>query len=454
MRFLRNRDRWSTLLLLGVVAPIATAQRTPLTNSGAEHPNITIRSIRVIPGDSGCALEIISDHPLVPEIGKLENPARIVIDLPNARLSSTRRRLAFRSSEVAAVRVGQFQNAVARIVVDLAQPLDYSWDAAGNRLMVRMHPAESPAKSSSVPALMPQASPAFVPAATSENGSVTLAGNRLAGGSSITAGADTAVLSLARGGEIRVCPGTTVSVTPSENGRSLMLGMSTGSLEAHYRLDASSDSILTPDFRMLLAGPGEFHYAISADPRGNTCVQALPGNTASLIVSEVLGDGTYQVKPAEQVMFHSGQLKTAGALMGIGCGCPSSSPAIMRASSAAASDNGSLESSAQNSKSAIPTSAAMDDHLLTGPETASLPPTKPQDLHVQVEVPFVYRANDPGNKPREYKLVSLQQTEGLRLREMPRAAWLKVPALPPPHASAGHHGLLGKVKGFFSAIFG
>ena len=446
----------ATLLLLGVLVPVVSAQRNPPpANSAGEHLNVTIRSIRVIPGDTGCTLEIISDRPLVPEIGKLENPARIVIDLPNARLSSTRRRLAFRSSEIASVRLGQFQESIARIVVDLAQPLDYSWDAAGNRLMVRMHPAEASPKASSVPSLLPQAPPAFVPVAASEEGVAKVPASRLEGASSITAGADTAILSLGRGGEIRVCPGTTVSLTPSENGRSLMLGMSTGSLEAHYRLDASSDSILTPDFRMLLAGPGEFHYAISADTRGNTCVQALPGNAASVIVSEVLGNGTYQVKPAEQVVFHSGQLRTAATLMGIGCGCPAPSPAIMRASSAAAAPAaGSLQRAAEDHISSVQNSAAGDDRLLRGPETAALPPTKPQELHVQVDVPFVYRANDPWNEPQQNKQVSLQQAEGLRLRDMPRAAWLKVSALPPPRASASHHSFLGKVKGFFLAIFG
>ena len=443
MRLFRIREHLPAFLSFVLCVPLGAAQRATAAGPRTERTNVTIRSIRAIPGDGGFALEIVSDHPLVPDIAKLDNPARVVIDLPNAHLSSIRRRLDFRSNEVTAVRIGQFQDSVARIVVDMAQPLDYGWDATGSRLMVRLHAAEAFPKASSVPALFPGASPVFVPVASAD-GSIVSSGNRLAGASSITAGLDTAVLSLGRGGEIRVCPGSTVSVTPSQDGRSLMLGMSTGALEAHYRLETSSDSILTPDFRMMLAGPGEFHYAISADPRGNTCVQALPGNTAALLISEVLGDGAYRAGPAEQVMFHSGQLKTAAALMGTACGCPTPVPALMQASSQRPAPDQTLPAS----KAMQP--AGTDSSGLAGRETAALPIAKPDDVHVQVDVPLVFRANDTANP----SVVPAQDEQRLRSRELPRDAWIQVTALPPPQASAGHRGFFGRVKGFFSAIFG
>jgi len=240
-----------------LLIPAAAAQSGPKLLATSENPAV-VRSVQPLVEANGPVVEIISSRLLVPNISKLENPTRLVIDLPNARLAGHEKRLDLRGSEINGVRINQFQQnpPMARIVVDLNTPVTYSWDAAGNRLMVRLHPMEEAVRAAATPAITREVLPV-----TGVSGGVLLAGSRVATGSAVTAGEDAAVLRLGRGGEVLVCPRTTVSVTTSENGRTLMLGMSTGALEAHYSLDTAADSILTPDFRILLAGPGDWSAA-------------------------------------------------------------------------------------------------------------------------------------------------------------------------------------------------
>src|SRR5262249_25847261 len=129
----------------------------------------------------------------------------------------------------------------------------------------------------------------------------------------------------------RVCPGTTLSVTASSNGQDLMLGMSQGSIETHYVLEGSVDSVVTPDFRIVLPGPGAFNLAIRADKLGNTCVGSMAGSTSSAVVAEMIGNGTYEIKPQQEIVFRQGRLDLTELPLSP-CGCPRSQQPVLQAS--------------------------------------------------------------------------------------------------------------------------
>ena len=263
----------------------------------------------------------------------------------------------------------------------------------------------------------------------SVRGSVLFAagGTKIESGSSVTAGDAAAALTLNRGGEVRVCPRTTVSVTASGSGRDLLFAMNTGAIEADYRLGSSADSVMTPDFRILLAGPGIFHFAISADAQGNACVRALPRNTASLIVSELNGEGTYQVKPNEQVFFAHGSVADPSALVPADCGCPAPPPPVQVA--------------------AKPPEPPPPAHS----EEKPLPAAQ----HMEMEAPLVYHPAGE-DQEMEYNVARLRLTEG-----SPFADRAVLPPPSPNTAQAGSKtpkpqkkkGFFGRIGSFFATVF-
>jgi hypothetical protein len=203
----------------------------------------------------------------------------------------------------------------------------------------------------------------------SVKGAVVLAnsGTKVMSGSSISAGTQTATLKLERGGSMQICPGTSLAVTTSQNGRQLMFSMNTGNLEMDYPIGAAADNLLTPDFRLLLPGPGRLHLAVRVNPKGDTCVQSLPANSSSIVVSEGMGEESYQVKPNESVIFNAGRI--SGALpTHESCGCPAPPPT-------------------QVAKVTPPPVQPKPD-----PPTSDPPPP---ETHMVVDAPFVYRASDP-----------------------------------------------------------
>jgi AMIN domain-containing protein len=459
-------------------------------------PYIAVQNVVAVHDQQGAGIEITSTVAVVPSITKLDGPPRLVIDLPGTMNRVSRSRIVpVQAGDIKTIQVSQLQQdpPVTRISVDLKEARSYSWEAANDKLVVYLRPAEPPAEkakadpaqietakaeptppSVTVPAFTQGVAPAITTAATGGAVGLVLAGNPVGRGSTVSAASETAILNLSRGGSIRVCPGTTISVTTSQNGQQLMLGMSTGSLETHYSLASSQDAILTPDFRIALPGPGDFAYAFSADAKGNTCVRSLPGNTASAVVSELMGNGTYQVKPNEEVVFRNGQLAKTDSVVPLDCGCPAAQAPVVRAEASrqpVAPAEALIAGSTSNTTpptaddpSLIPPVASLAE-MVPGPaasrtsysmakaDTGPEPNSSNKPMHIQIEAPLVFRGDQlppppPTREAGKLPAVSATRSAGIANSTVPAAAQ------PPKTQPKESTGFFHKVRHFFSSMFG
>ncbi|HLV88383.1 MAG TPA: AMIN domain-containing protein [Candidatus Sulfotelmatobacter sp.] len=406
-------------------------------------------------------MEITSTRPIRPVITRIPEPPGLQIDLSNARISVPHKQIPVQNSLIDTIQLDQLpQNPpLVRILVSPRTPLSYTWDAAGNRLTIRFH-MESEAASArapSVPAIAPAPQPVAVP--VSAAGNLTFA-DQSKSGSSFSAKFSTETLRLARGGEVHLCPGTTVSIVHQTSGPDLMLAMGVGALETHYTLDNSADTIVTPDFRILLRGPGEFHYAIRVDAQGNTCVRGLPGNTAPVVVYEALGNGQFEVVPTDKLVLHAGHLSTMDTAFHSGqasqvetivpddCGCPPPPP-VLRAESP------NLPVLAQNTLPPTVTTAQPRDEsdlphdtntetLSNGPEVAAPPLPALNQRPARAGASLVFSSRDA----RPPKLIDLPLSE----RQLPI---LDDAVQAPVHGQATNRrkSVLRRLGGFFSRLF-
>lgn len=288
---------------------------------------------------------------------------------------------------------------------------------------------------------------------TTAHGPVLLAGTGMsvASGSQVAAGKSVATLRLSRGGEIRLCPSAALTVSAVQNNlpqrsQELMLSMDTGSLELDYPLNDLADTLMTPDFKLTLAGPGVFHFAFGVNNRGDTCIKPLRGNNASLILTEMVGDAVYQVKQDEAVLFTGGKLSGKMPL-DMSCGCPVPAPVIQ------AKVNEPPKSEQPPKPASQPKPAKSLAAQAPSDVTAPLPAEKPGDVHVQVDAPLVFRADQP-EPAYTVARIRFSALPNINLpQENEKPVVLKPGKGEVSAKDKEKKGFFGRIKGFFGALF-
>jgi hypothetical protein len=276
-------------------------------------------------------------------------------------------------------------------------------------------------------------------------------------GSELSAGAAPARFRLNRGGQMRLCPRSNLTVNSGTFG--LMFTMSTGAVEVDYRLaPRGSDILLTPDFSVQLTGPGVYHFAIGVDKTGNTCFKSLPGNASQVVLSELLGNGTYRPKPGDGLSFSSGKLTPAVQLNG-NCGCPAAGPLMVATGTV---PHGLNQGGGAPASSAPATASA-------GQNNAQVPPDQPGQVHVEVDTPFVFSARGAG-APKPYSVAKInfstlpnvlflqEKVDPVVLLQKPAEVSSEqkeepVATVRAPRQKKESKGFFGKLKGFFGSIF-
>jgi hypothetical protein len=157
----------------------------------------------------------------------------------------------------------------------------------------------------------------------------------VAANGSITAGDETTHVTLPYRGTLLVCASTNVKLAADTSSSTdgtpgLMMAMDHGAIELSYAGTTanlkSADVLLTPDFRILIGGPGAADVKVRLGQQGDTCVDNSSANGPYVVVSSVFEGGAYRVKPGQHVMFQRGSLHEVVDQETESCGCPPPAP--------------------------------------------------------------------------------------------------------------------------------
>ncbi len=143
----------------------------------------------------------------------------------------------------------------------------------------------------------------------------------------VTSGTATTDVMLPHRGTLRVCASTTVKLAADSSAPvgeipGLMMALDHGAVEASFATGRSADVLLTPDFRILISGPGAADVKVRLGEHGDTCVDNPGANAPYVLVTSVFDGSNYHVQPGQRVMFQHGSVHEVVDEEKEPCGCP------------------------------------------------------------------------------------------------------------------------------------
>jgi type IV pilus assembly protein PilQ len=140
----------AVLLPLLILALIAGAE-TQSTSTGAD-TRATIQKVDVMHADDGISVEITAHGQVTPKVSALDSPARVLVTLPNTVAATVQNHINVGSDGVKGVRIGTDGHVppTTSIVIDLVQACQYELLPAGDRIIVKLHPAAAQASAKAV----------------------------------------------------------------------------------------------------------------------------------------------------------------------------------------------------------------------------------------------------------------------------------------------------------------
>jgi hypothetical protein len=150
----------------------------------------------------------------------------------------------------------------------------------------------------------------------------------IAANGTVTAGATTTDVTLPQRGTLHVCASTTVKLAadasvPAGEAPGIMMAMDHGAIDASFATGRNADMVLTPDFRILIGGPGMDNVKIRLGQGGDTCVDNPAGSNAPyVLVTSVIDGSVYRVQAGQRVMFQHGNVHEVVDQEKEPCGCP------------------------------------------------------------------------------------------------------------------------------------